>query len=347
MLNLFIDTSAVYTDPFWKRNFSSAILELAADELINIYISDLVIKELKKGYESELNENLEKIDKAKIILDKYSRLELNYTKPDINVYLEDFNSFYEEIFKIKNIVNLPINQNIFDDIIERSLYERKPFTDKKSEFRDAVIWVSYFEYAKKENLDNCILLSNNKHDFYEKDKLHPHLINDYDRFEAFYTFEDLHKAKKENLQNPVKELKEFINSVGIDDEFIIELIEEYENAEIIRYAHSEVQEYDPSLLLNSIDSSSVWGGYADLDEIFIEECYDIDVSFIGIQAIISGILLVDVGIDLYSYNSIRDDGEDKFPFYGTINRKAEIYFNFLFDESKVPFQFEITDFILK
>jgi predicted nucleic acid-binding protein len=53
-MNIFIDTSVVYTDPFWKRNFATQILDAAKDNRITVFIADLVIKELRHNLKRKL-----------------------------------------------------------------------------------------------------------------------------------------------------------------------------------------------------------------------------------------------------------------------------------------------------
>ena len=56
-MNIFLDTSVIYSDPFWKENFSSQLLEVSADKRVNIFISEVVLKELQHNFEKILIKN--------------------------------------------------------------------------------------------------------------------------------------------------------------------------------------------------------------------------------------------------------------------------------------------------
>mgnify|MGYP002405608036 CR=1 FL=1 len=63
-MDIFIDTSVVYTDPFWKRNFASQILDAARDKRIKIYFADVVIRELKHNFRKQVIKEINSINNS-------------------------------------------------------------------------------------------------------------------------------------------------------------------------------------------------------------------------------------------------------------------------------------------
>ena len=51
MIKLFLDTNCLCTDPFWKNWHSSIILRLAEEQKIRLFLSDIVLQELRIQYQ--------------------------------------------------------------------------------------------------------------------------------------------------------------------------------------------------------------------------------------------------------------------------------------------------------
>lgn len=54
MIKLFLDTNCLCTDPFWKNWHSSIILRLAEEQKIRLFLSDIVLQELRIQYQKKL-----------------------------------------------------------------------------------------------------------------------------------------------------------------------------------------------------------------------------------------------------------------------------------------------------
>ena len=103
-MDIFIDTSVVYTDPFWKRNFPGQLLEAAKDGRVRVYIADVVLRELKRNFEKQLDKEFSAINSANSNIKKLTRRHQDIPAPSKDKYLEDFDKYYEELFKNKNII---------------------------------------------------------------------------------------------------------------------------------------------------------------------------------------------------------------------------------------------------
>lgn len=343
-MDIFIDTSVIYTDPFWKRNFPGQLLKTAVDGRLTIYIADVVLRELRHNFEKQLEKEFSSVISSNSNIKKLSLKHTDIVVPNRVQYLTDFDNYYDELFKIKNIVKLPTDKNILDELLERAIIRRKPFTDNRSEFKDAVIWITYFKYAKSKGLDDCHLLTNNKKDFTDNEgNLHQELINDYDKFTVHVTIDDFYKTKKDYIEKPILEFQEWISKKKLDDRIVFGLLSGYEMDKVYSELQSKFENIDPSTLLDDREAANVIGGYVDIDVVEWYKCDNIEVDVISNYAIISGILLLNLTLELYGYNSVRDPGDEKFPHYGSVSKEVKVYFNFLFDRDEVPKSFEVTD----
>lgn len=345
-MEIFIDTSVIYTDPFWKRNFPSELLEAAKDERVTIYISDVVLRELRRNFEKQLDKEISAISTANNNIRKISRSHKNIDAPVKDQYLNDFDNYYDKLFKNNSIIKLPTDEKIFNELLERAIERKKPFTDNRSEFKDAVIWTTYYKYAKAKQLSNCHLLTNNKKDFTDNEgKLHQELRSDYDEFTVHVTIDEFYKANKDIIDKPIIEFKNWLGGQNIDDKYVFELLFENEANKVFNEIRAKYEHTDPSSLVDDRDFADVFGGYVDIEDIEWYSCSNIEIDIIKNYAIISGTLNLNVTFEIYGYNSVRDAGDDKFPYFGSIEREVELYFNFIFDEEEIPKSLEVTDIV--
>ncbi|KHE72951.1 PIN domain-containing protein [Halobacillus sp. BBL2006] len=144
-MNVYLDSNIIYSDPFFKQSYSHLTLELAQENIVNIYMSRVVYQESYNNYKKQIQEMMSDIKKlqAKEKFTKGSIDEYFEVKQDgISNYLKEFEEFYEELFAQGVITLIEYDNNILPELVSRSLQRVQPFTDKKQEFRDAIIWLS-------------------------------------------------------------------------------------------------------------------------------------------------------------------------------------------------------------
>ena len=76
-----------------------------------------------------------------------------------------FDAFYYDLEDNENFIILDYKNDYLQDIVNRAIYRIKPFTEEKSELKDAIIWKTYSEFVESNNTLDCILLTNNTSDF--------------------------------------------------------------------------------------------------------------------------------------------------------------------------------------
>ena len=346
-MNIFVDTSVIYTDPFWKRNFASQIIDAAHDNRVKIYIADLVIRELRHNFNKQITKELISIKNSNLLIRRIARKHKDTQIPSIDDYLTEFDSFIEELFKNESIIKLDSSKDFFDEILDRAVLRKKPFTDSRNEFKDTVIWMTYYKYAKENQLEDCHLLTNNVKDFTESDnkkELHNELKKDYDKFSIHLTLNDFYKEHKEYIDRPIIEFTNWINDETIDEEYVFDLLSQSETQSVFDEIRRKFEGIDLSYYSDE-DFYVPMDGYVDVGEIEWYSCEDIEVDIIKDYAIISGTLNLSTELEFYGYNSIRDPGDEKFPYCGSKEIEVKVLFNFLFDKTEKVESFEITDAI--
>ncbi len=342
-MEIFIDTSVIYTDPYWKRNFPGQIIDAAKNGQLNIYFSDVVLRELRRNFEKQIEKELLVIAAANSNVNKLSQRHKTIEIPKKEIYLAEFDEYYNDFFKHKNIILLKTEDNILNELLEKAIHRIKPFTDTRNEFKDAAIWTTYYRYAKEKGLNNCHLLTNNKKDFTDTEgNLHKELLSDYDKFKVHLTLDEFYKANKEVIDKPIIEFQNWIEKQTINEEYVFDLLNDNETGKVFEEVRRKFKNADPTTFVDDREFPNVFGGYVDIEDVHWYDCTDIEIDIINDYAIISGTLELTVEFELYGYNSVRDAGDEKNPHYGSVDKEVEVYFNFRFDRDKMPKNFEVT-----
>ena len=191
-MNIFIDTSVIYKDPFWKGNFFSELIDIVKEKEIGLYISDVVLMEIERNYGKIIDEQIFQLSKAHSEIDHY-QMELD-TKSSIDKAksIKGLKAHYKKLEDEKIITVLKYSNEMLPEIVNRAVYRKKPFTETKTELKDTIIWLTYSEHAEKHKLKDCILLTSNVSDFCDTEKIkqkifeiHPELQKDSNRFKVY------------------------------------------------------------------------------------------------------------------------------------------------------------------
>lgn len=201
---VFLDANILYKDPFLTKPYPKKLLEYAKHKLIKIYISKIVKEEMINNYKKQLQVYFSKMkSEEKKLNELLLKKELN-SKFDINEEFKIYCDFFDELENNKTIQILDYNNNLLPILIDRAINKKKPFRDKKSEFRDATIWLSIIDFINNENNKNeeYSFITENTEDFFdnEKKELHSDLKKDNNKIKVFSNIEnffaDFDKNKK-------------------------------------------------------------------------------------------------------------------------------------------------------
>jgi hypothetical protein len=228
-INLFLDTTLTFEDPFFKRNYNSLLLRLSQIHGFPLFMSKVVYDETRNKFESNVSERIGGLEKALNELEIYhpsalDTVTINCAPDD---FMTDFDKFYADLIERRILTIIEYDNSLLPILVERSIKRIKPFGLKKQEFRDAITWLSYTNYANTNDLINCYFITQNTSDFCDnkiKNTIHPELLLDSTKFSHFINAYDLL-----NLESKLKpyidsaDVTEWIASIENLDEYISDL----------------------------------------------------------------------------------------------------------------------------
>lgn len=335
MLHVFIDTNIFEKDPFLQRIANLKLL--IKHKKAEILIPDVVIGELTKHTLKKCKDSITTIKKNLKILKtlQFSNISDLQIQPFTQ---EEIQSKYNElqnsgIIKIISSEDIKINR-----IMQRYISEKKPFAENKESFRDYALFCTCVDYISNNNLTNCYFISNNSHDFANKDKTDFHadlkpeckgmkyvigLIEFNERLEVkriltiLKTNEEYEELVENWIQNNIHGFTtrngEAITVWAIQNLINTNYLENLFNGKLYNNIENEV--IDKCLNASPDEFSSFFdSGYVDFEGIdSIEEINIIDFTVSDDEsATISGILKLQVEVSIYANNWCydRDDEDD-------------------------------------
>ena len=146
-MNIIIDTSVFLRQNFISGNLIKRLGELSHEKIVNIYVTDIIKKELFSNIDKDslkLKSKLTDINKSirgdlKFVKNLYKDLDFfDYINPErLNHLLKNK---IERYFKYANIQIIPISESFkITDILDDYFNQKPPFSEKKkNEFPDAI-----------------------------------------------------------------------------------------------------------------------------------------------------------------------------------------------------------------
>lgn len=215
------DLSKLSLSRYYKKMKSFEFLEISGE--ITIYIPKFVLYKLLSGYKIKLNYEIEKFNSQKNKLRHFTK---SYEELKINTaqHCKQLKKIYS---KELDSIEIPKNKDkLFDEIFRMALNKEPPFLKSNksdSGFEEAVIFLSFLEFAKTNPYDKYILILDKKlqnhvqelgdkfckYTNYEKEKLQ---ITDEKGFEEWFN-------EKYGLYKDLREI--------IDEKFIPEAEYQY------------------------------------------------------------------------------------------------------------------------
>ncbi|MFB5284472.1 PIN domain-containing protein [Peribacillus sp. Hz7] len=348
MLHVFLDSNVCFTDPFMEKNINNRLLiELAEKQLITLYMSEVVKKEVINNFEKELTKQFEEIQKyeskIKKLLRDYDRPPIEWTNT-VQEYVHKLENHIEELEDYGYLEILEFDNNMLPELVERSLKRKKPFTEKKQEFRDAIIWFSYVQYVKPRvgRLGPCYFITNNTDDFTLNGEIHPDLQDDSTNF-IFY------KNAQEFIQNcpEVKELQKVLALVNWVEE---EDFERHPNeiVDLIAWQNTIDKVFDECWDYVYNNSHRIPVDYETYDRVKLEATditlkhgNNVKVEVVLDHVIINGYFVAETEFEVSQYNPCWEPGDDDFFYLGTDTIDLKIDFTLTINQDKKIQDFEI------
>ncbi|MFB1100387.1 PIN domain-containing protein [Terribacillus sp. JSM ZJ617] len=213
-MNFFLDSTVFQNgkDVFLNNKLSRKFFDICEQQDFSIYISEVVLQEIRRQYKEFMKMQLTNIKKGMGALNTVPRLSyINQSLPDIDRLTGAFDDYFEQLRSEGRIILVPYDNNILPELIDRSIHRIMPFTEKKQEFRDAVIWFSYAKLAEEEQLENCFLISGNTTDYLDKKGyIHKELEEKSSRFQLL---KDMHAVLNSTFMSPFMEKHALLESL--------------------------------------------------------------------------------------------------------------------------------------
>jgi len=299
-LNIFVDTCILYDDYFFQNKSNKQLFDYMKEGFVNIYMSDIVLKELRRHYELELEKVAIEIEKTKKDANRLM-FKLEVEPFDIKEMLKDFDDNYSSLASTENFKILHYSVDMLPRIVENSILKTPPFfTEKKSELKDNLIWTTYSSYVESRKLENCFFLTSNISDKDNHSFVHKNLLQDTQRFTIYKSTAEFLTEKSGLIEIPKTEFKKYVDGLEIDADYVKRQLQDY-FMDIIEEEISIriVTETDYSLYLKHNDdlANGICLHYFDIDF-----CENIKVEVLNQRILISGTFYCIADFDLSQYD---------------------------------------------
>ncbi|RCX18959.1 uncharacterized protein DUF4935 [Bacillus sp. AG236] len=360
-MNIFLDTNVIYTDPFFLRGKNAVLRRLAMHEDVKLFVNQTVYSEVFRGHKTFVEKQVKAAEEALSKLMPYLNKERETldVKIDQEDLLEDLKDHFTRLEEDGQLVIVPYDIDVLQNIVEVDMHEKAPFIKKeqltnkggqkvtyiRKEMRDAIIWYSYQQYIEKNDLEECYFISNNTREFGDVNAnqtpdgepypLHPEIAENskliaYQKPKDFLMhngeqIKELFKDTSYHTKLLTEELAEHVEQ-ELNEGLAAELIREHLKEEIIQQTENYLADKMPV----DIHRDYFMGGY--IYPSFLSDVNDIkfqEVDVYGKVITVSVTLEMDVDVDIYLYNPIREGGDDKHEYCATDVLKVEEMVTFL------------------
>lgn len=340
MIHVFLDTNVLFEDYFFEKYQNRKLLNYCIEGLVSLYMSNVVILELRKQFLDEINEKnryLKRVSKDS----KRLRIETALEQIDVAKAVQKFDDFYQGLTEVPNFKVIDYKNEHLPYIVDRAIYRKKPFTQDKNELKDALIWKSYSEFVMSLSMATFIFLTLNHTDFCDKgdiSKIHPDLIVDTDRFRVIGNSFEFVRQYASQLESPEHRINAFLQRQKISNDYISEFLYSDFESLIEDRIRDEVSGLNPSDIL---DDEFWHDGYIADGDIQILDCEDGQFEKLTNSLLISGKTKALCNVQVYEYNSVRDPGDEMFDCIDDTSITFEVAFSFVlsFNEDVSDFEF--------
>lgn len=327
-MKIFFDTNVFYTDLLFKNQAINLLFEMSRENLIELYISKMVLLELEKAYvesvQKKLN-NLKELEKLNIkindAIDNDDYL-YNYNSDRIK---NIFHSRIEELKKEYKVNIIEVDNYEINQLLYRYIEKKAPFDNNKNSWQDCLVWSSYEKIINKTDDKYYIFIVNDKKAFSSesnRENLHHDYLIDgknieyYDKIINFSNnnlgFKNLKKElEKLKLTKQFKQLelldklKDSIKEMNIIDKNFIE--NNFADGIV-----SEIKEID----FLELEKEKIYKKFGDLVEIVTPtdniECDNIeyDIKIENNILLVYGNIIIINETDIYTINYLRESSDD-------------------------------------
>lgn len=344
-MHVFLDTNILETDPFWKGTHLQAILEMAKNRKLFLHMSTIVYEELKRHTTKNYKKQHKEYTASVYAMNQY--VLKNSAPLPVADPTKDFIDFYQQLQNEYHLKILPYKADYLSKVIDRAINKKKPFNDQKTEVKDCVIWLTYAEYANSLPPNSCFLLCANTTDFYTSVKptkeplernIHEELAADSSRFRCFVSARDFIKLVIEPQQQATARFKEWLSGINVNEKYIFDLVIKDQ-----RRVEAEISRIVEHRLFDRIFNKSEWysDGYCVLSDVEWIKCTELQLDMLETSCIVTAVIVLDISVEGYAYNPVREDNEDHYQYVGETNIAASVTVTLILQENNQTDSFDI------
>ncbi|EJR80269.1 PIN domain-containing protein [Bacillus cereus] len=269
-MNFFLDSTVFQNgkDVFMNNRLSNEFFNICKQQKFKIYISTVVIAEIRRQFHTFMNAQLKNIRAGYGAINTVPRIYgPSGHLPSIESIMNQFDLYFKNLEDEGTINIVNYCNDFLPELIHRSIHRIKPFTESKQEFRDAVIWFSYAKLAEEQQLENCYLISGNTTDYLDKNgEIYEELA---EKSNKFILFKDMHAILNNSIMEPFKASNELLKSLK-EKEWEPEIISNFLNQDttksyVKKYLTDDAEDRLAEVVFNNIHLSD-------------REILDIDIS---------------------------------------------------------------------
>jgi hypothetical protein len=182
-VRIVVDANVIVSSPRLNSGPWRALLRASDRGLVDLLIPEVCLLEADSWFRREMPGRIADYKKALARLEHMGlRLErdyISYARPHDILSIGDEHTAAYSAYLRERICNhatvIPIPDVAHAVLVERATSRRRPFTEKGTGYRDALIWFSVLALAEEGPL---VFLTSNTKDFADGTNLHPDLVDD-------------------------------------------------------------------------------------------------------------------------------------------------------------------------
>jgi len=271
-MNVVLDTNIVREDFLMNSSKFYILFDYLKKTNSKIKMTKIVYQEIAMVYERELANRLEKFGKAKRILE--SAL-IDSSIQDLNIAIanevEKYLTFLKRKFRISDKDIVPYKDSYLKEVVERAIRRIKPCSEKGEEFRDALLWLTVLDIARKTDQKMLIFISNNVKQFASDDGcLHPSLLKEAENegLTIKYYNSMSHFIKDHATKIDYITYEWLVSAINLDtiNKHVTDMLEKLGEERLLKWA--EQRRKETTGYVNPISS------FMDIDEFYVYEMTD-------------------------------------------------------------------------
>jgi len=150
-MEIIIDTNILFDDKQLKGQKLHRLTNKVKENHDTVYLPLVVIKETKNKFREELEASQKKLTANITHIKRNTGVDLPNPLNDslIEKMISDFNKSFDHQMKSLGIKKIQLTKDGHDELLEKAVLKKKPFSENGTGYRDALIWIAVRELAEK------------------------------------------------------------------------------------------------------------------------------------------------------------------------------------------------------